>query len=298
MELYQIKYFLAVSENLNFTRAAEQCNVSQPSLTRAIKKLEDELGGELFRRERSRTHLSELGHTMVPFLKRSLDSAIAAKEQAENYGRGDYALLQVGISSTIEIQVITPALSELTRTMPGVQLRLVRGSASDVMQQLEDGQIEICVTAIRDVTWERMDQWSLFTEDFVLIAGSEHLLGSKDKIKLSKLRDQKIISRPNCEYADALFGILQERNIQVNGHHELSDQSDLGPLVGKGMGVSVVPRSMKTPKGVTATPIQDAEILRTVSLFAVSGRRHSPAVAGFIRLLRATDWSDCECQPN
>ena len=57
MELYQIKYFLALAETLNFTRAAERCNVSQPSLTRAVKKLEEELGGELFRREQHRTHL-------------------------------------------------------------------------------------------------------------------------------------------------------------------------------------------------------------------------------------------------
>ena len=87
MELHQIRYFLAVSSTLNFTRAAEECHVSQPSLTRAIKKLEDELGEELFRRERSRTHLTELGRVMVPFLQQSLDSAMAAKAHAQSYGR-------------------------------------------------------------------------------------------------------------------------------------------------------------------------------------------------------------------
>ena len=139
MELYQIRYFLAVCDTLNFTRAAEQCNVAQPSLTRAVKKLEDELGGELFRRERSRTHLSELGRVMRPFLQQSLDSALAAKAQAESYGRGETASLELGLSETIEIRVLLPALRELARAIPGLELHIVRKPAPDVMQLLEDG---------------------------------------------------------------------------------------------------------------------------------------------------------------
>ena len=61
MEMHQVRYFVALCETLNFTRAAEKCNVTQPSLTRAIKLLEDELGGPLFNRERNQTHLTELG---------------------------------------------------------------------------------------------------------------------------------------------------------------------------------------------------------------------------------------------
>ena len=67
MELYQIRYFLALCETLNFARAAERCNVSQPSLTRAVQKLEQELGGLLIRRERRRTHLTELGELVHRF---------------------------------------------------------------------------------------------------------------------------------------------------------------------------------------------------------------------------------------
>ncbi|MFK7992794.1 MAG: LysR family transcriptional regulator [Granulosicoccus sp.] len=70
MELQQIRYFLALSEDLNFTRAAERCGVSQPSLTRAIKRLEGDLGAQLVRRERSRTHLTELAKKLNPDWKK------------------------------------------------------------------------------------------------------------------------------------------------------------------------------------------------------------------------------------
>jgi DNA-binding transcriptional LysR family regulator len=68
VKIQQVRYFVALCETLNFTRAAERCNVTHPSLTRAIRQLEDELGGPLLHRERNRTHLTELGRLMRPYL--------------------------------------------------------------------------------------------------------------------------------------------------------------------------------------------------------------------------------------
>jgi LysR family hydrogen peroxide-inducible transcriptional activator len=98
VEMHQIRYFLAVCETLNFTRAAEACNVSQPSLTRAIKGLEDELGGPLFRRERNNTHLTGLGEMMRPHLSQVLIETDAAKERAKSFAKLDDVELKLGIS--------------------------------------------------------------------------------------------------------------------------------------------------------------------------------------------------------
>ena len=79
MEMHQVRYFLAVARTLNFTRGAEECNVAQPSLTRAIRQLEEELGGDLFRRERPHAQLTELGHRMLPLLRQCHESALGAR---------------------------------------------------------------------------------------------------------------------------------------------------------------------------------------------------------------------------
>ena len=94
MEMHQVRYFLAVARTLNFTRAAEECNVAQPSLTRAIKLLEGELGGDLFRRERPRAMLTPLGERMYPLLKQCYDSAQSARALA-TIGRS-HAVAQFG----------------------------------------------------------------------------------------------------------------------------------------------------------------------------------------------------------
>ena len=83
MELHQIRYFLALCRELNFTRAAERCSVAQSSLTRAIKALETELGGALFHRERANTHLSKLGQKVKPFLEQAYSHVEGARRQAQ-----------------------------------------------------------------------------------------------------------------------------------------------------------------------------------------------------------------------
>jgi len=101
MEMQQIRYFLALCDELNFTRAAARSRVTQPSLTRAIKMLEEELGGPLFHRERANTHLSELGRTVKPYLEQVYREAENAKRQAREFARLQQTPVRLGLMCTI-----------------------------------------------------------------------------------------------------------------------------------------------------------------------------------------------------
>ena len=102
MEMHQVRYFLAVARTLNFTRAAEECHVAQPSLTRAIRQLEGEFGGDLFRRERPHAQLTELGQRMLPLLKQCYDSAAQRPYLASAIKSGEVGSLRLAISQTID----------------------------------------------------------------------------------------------------------------------------------------------------------------------------------------------------
>lgn len=157
MEMHQIRYFLAVAETLNFTRAAEDCHVAQPSLSRAIHKLEVELGGDLFRRERNQTHLTDLGRGMQPLLRQAFDSAAAAKAQAASYNSAEHAPLRIGLSLTVCIDLIAPMLSELARAFPGLELNVVRIAGGEMIEVLKAGEIELCIAGNIDSDWDRLD---------------------------------------------------------------------------------------------------------------------------------------------
>src|SRR4029077_409456 len=140
MEMQQIRYFLAVAKTLNFTRAADECHVSQPSLSRAIKLLEQELGGDLFRRERALTHLTDLGRLMLPVLTRAYESAVTAKTLATSYKQGKTSPLQLALSQTVNLALLGPSLTELKKVFPGVELQLFRGTALEILERLKSGR--------------------------------------------------------------------------------------------------------------------------------------------------------------
>ena len=112
MEMHQIRYFLAVGRTLNFTRAADECNVAQPSLTRAIKQLEAELGGDLFRRERPAAQLTELGQRMHPLLKQCYEAAVGARSLATAFKGGKIGTLRIAIADAVDLALLIPHLEQ------------------------------------------------------------------------------------------------------------------------------------------------------------------------------------------
>ena len=125
MEFRQLEYFLAVADQLNFTRAAERCHVTQPALTRAIQKLEEEMGGLLFRRERSLTHLTDLGQLMRPHLEQVLKEAEAARSTAQSFLKLNEAPLNLGIMCTIGPLRFVGFLNRFRTETPGIELAMM-----------------------------------------------------------------------------------------------------------------------------------------------------------------------------
>jgi len=298
MEMHQIRYFLSVSETLNFRQAASNCHVSQPALTRAIKKLEAELGGELLRRERLRTHLTELGHSMLPLLRQSYESASAAKAEAERHRRADIAPLSLGLSSSISIEVLLPALDELSGVLPGLELHLDRGDASTVLTALENGTIELGVAAVTGDPWERIDRYPLFSEDFVIITPTDHPFAEQRAVTVESLRGFHILGRRYCEHHQSLERALKKRSVSFSSPHRPASESDLMALVGRGLGLGIVPRSTNVACNLAAVPLKNLGLSRVVALHSVAGRQHSAAAARLLGLLRAANWSAYEGNDN
>src|SRR3974390_666175 len=120
MEMHEIRYFFALCEELNFTRAAERCNVAQPSLPAPIRKLEEEFGGPLFHRERANTHISELGRTVQPYLEQILKGAESAKAHAQDFIRLKKTMLKLGLMCTVAPGLLLELVSGMRTRHPGL----------------------------------------------------------------------------------------------------------------------------------------------------------------------------------
>ena len=291
MEMHQIRYFLGVARTLNFTRAAEECNVSQPSLTRAIKLLEEEFGGELFRRERNHSHLTELGERMRPLMQQCYDTAQGAKSLATSIKRGEVATLKLALSRTVDMTLLIPFLRELMRAMNGLELKFLRGTGAEIAEIMKQGQADLAVSGPLANSWDRLDAWPLFTEKFVLVVNAQNHLAQRGTVELGDLRQQRLLTRTYCEQAEQLAGSLRSYKIGGSHSHEVASERDLMSLLEADMGVAIAPRSIVLPDSLKRVPIADLDMLRTVHLYAVAGRQRTGPAATLMKQLQAADWS-------
>src|SRR5215467_11112094 len=198
MEMHQVRYFLSVARTLNFTRAADDCNVAQPSLTRAIKQLEGELGGDLFRRERP-VQLTELGQRMLPLLQQCYEAASGARSLAASLKSGEVGTLRIALTHSIDLSLLIPYLDQIKRQFNRLEFRFLRGDALEVGQFLKKGEAELGIAAELGSDWDRLDVWPLFTEGFELVVSSRHALAKRDQVEFEDIRSEQLLSRFYCE---------------------------------------------------------------------------------------------------
>ena len=301
MEMHQVRYFLAVARLLNFTRAADDCNVTQPSLTRAIKQLEAELGGDLFRRERPAAQLTELGQRMHPLLKQCYESAMGARSlllwlrdrqrpEQQAVDQGEIGALRLALTHSIDIALLIPHLGAIRRQFNRLEFKFLRGSSREVAEMLKKGEAELGIASEIDEDWDRLDTWPLFTESFHLVVSRQHRLANRDRIDVEDLRSEQLLSRKYCEGSDRLNTSLRESGIDVGRNHEIASERDLIELVEADIGIAVIPLTSPIPPTLKRAAVEGLDARRTVQLYGVAGREHTAVASAIMRMLRGADW--------
>jgi DNA-binding transcriptional LysR family regulator len=291
MEMHQVRYFLAVAEELNFTRAAETCNVAQPSLTRAIKLLECELGGPLFNRERGNTHLTELGRMIKPHLEEVFQQSQRARDVAEAFSKVERVQLKLGVMCTIAPDQLVGLVFALNHRYPGVELQLLDGSGPELNERLLTGDLEAAIFCTGLVPPdERLNLIPLFREQMMIVLHPDHPLAMQNMISVKDLQGLRYLQRINCEFTGQVSPIMREQDVKVEVVYR-SDRDDwILSMVASGFGYGFMPQSCVTHPNVVARPLVDPEIFRLVNLATVRGRQYSPAVGALVREAMRSKW--------
>ena len=288
--MHEVRYFLAVCDTLNFTRAAERCNVSQPSLTRAIQKLEAEFGGLLFRRERAATHLTDLGQLVQPQLERIAKDAEAVKSTASSFLRLKDAPLSFGIMCTIGPLRCIGFLSRFRNDHPGIDLTMTEDTPVRLTELLNDGKIDVAVMAQPDPFPERFDVHPLYRENFVVAFPPGHRFERMNAIRIADVGGESYLARINCEYYDPLNELCERSNAPLKDAYRSEREDWIQTMVMAGMGICFMPEFSPVLPGLRTRRVIEPEVVREVCLVTVSGRRFSPAVATFVKALKAYKW--------
>jgi DNA-binding transcriptional LysR family regulator len=285
MELTQVRYFITLCRTLNFTRAAELCNVTQPAFSRAIQRLEDELGGALLYRERQLTQLTELGRAMQPHLTAMLEAADAASALAAARRQPMPYRLKIGLGPGVGAAAIAGAVGEVAKMLPQTTLHFDEAGAASLIDAMLTDRIDCALLPESEEFPERLNRWPLYHEKAVVVLPSTHRLAAMNALTAEDVRQETILVSDSCGgFADRLG---RETGLPLRLQRCNGAVSQLLELVGAGLGLALLSDRHRIAAPLAARQLIEPELARRVLLTSVAGRPLNPAAASFIELCRA-----------
>ncbi|MGE4482131.1 LysR family transcriptional regulator [Acidocella sp.] len=285
MELTQVRYFLALCRTLNFSRAAQDCNVTQPAFSRAIQRLEEELGGALIFRERTLSRLTELGREMQPHFETMQEAAETARALAATRHKAVARPLRIGLGPGIPAAPITGAMAEILRVLPGTDIHFTEAPPGTLVDNMLADGLDCAFLPENAPLPERLNRWPVFTDKAVLICQETHRLAQRNQCRLADLEDETLLLGDECgDFADRLASMaqtpLRTRRIRASA-------AQMQELVRAGLGLMLLSNRATIAPPLAARAFVDPMLERRILLTAVAGRPLNQAAAGFIRLCRA-----------
>lgn len=241
MEVHQLRYVVAVAQAGNFSRAAEHCHISQPSLSQQIQKLENELGERLFDRMKRTAKLTPSGEAFLRHAVRILDELEAARREAaeaKDLLRGTVAL---GALPTIAPYLLPGVLAKFGRKFSGVDVIVQEDTTAQLMKLLLACEIDFAIASqpIRD---ERMEVVELFSEELLLAMPPGHPLARKRTVSMSDLENEKfIVMKEGHCLGDQVLGFCNRRDLQPGISFRSAQLETIQALVRSGLGLSLIP---------------------------------------------------------
>lgn len=248
MELRHAKYFLAVAEELNFTRAAQKVGIGQPPLSQQIRALEREIGAPLFRRTRLGAELTEAGLSFLPEARAMLGQAERALQAARRGGRGELGRLRVGFTNSAAFVPGVPQSVRSFRSAYGdVEVFLVEAATTELLRQLGENELDAAFVRLGRKNTEDTRIQTLGEEPMRIVLPSGHAGAKSKALPLSAIKNEPFVLFPRqagFSLFDEIIRACWESGFEPNLGQEAPQMSSAVNLVAAGLGVSLAPASM------------------------------------------------------
>jgi DNA-binding transcriptional LysR family regulator len=286
IDLRQLRYFVAVAEELHFGRAAARLGMAQPPLTQQIQKLEAALGCPVFLRQPRRTTLTEAGVVLLEEARRLLGEFDAAIERARRAGRGETGQLTIGVPPSVMLTKLPSAIRKYRERFPGVRFTLRELSTSAIEAALTAGQVDIGF--LRGGASGAFIEFG-FEEGLVAVLPAQHALASRPRLTLRHLAREPFVFFPRRlgeAFYDQLLFYCVEAGFTPRVVQEATQWQSVVTFVEAGMGVSIAPACVEKFRrnGVVCRPLPG---LSTTVTACSQGGNKSPASEAFLRIARA-----------
>ena len=292
MELRHLRYFLAVAEELNFTRAAKRLNIAQPPLTQQIKALEAEMGVTLFDRTGYRVELTDAGRSFVPQVARILADVRNAVLIAKRAAVGEVGHVRVGFTESASFNPLVTATFRSFRTAyPEVELSLEESPSTVLANALREGRIDAAFVRPPLRTGEGIALHLIDEEEMVVAVPTSHPLALRTELEITDLAEETFVLYPRTErpgLADTVIAACEKAGFAPKVKQFTPQLSSTINLVAAALGISIVPSSMRglQPQAVTYKRLRDPKLTALLGIAHRSGESSAP-VLRFVETARA-----------
>lgn len=287
MELYQLKYVLAVAKHQNFTRAADELCVTPSSLSQQIKKLEDELGVVLFGRTTRSVHLTLAGIEFVEIAKKVMDDISGINTAMQKYVHGESGVLSIGGTPALKVYGITHLIAAFQKTYPKIKLNIHEAECCDLYLLILNGKIDVAFfTAFNKLASESdpLEAYPLVNDELVIVTNMSHPFAAKKEVDLREASEEKFIALATNSglYLDTIDA-CKLAGFEPKFVYETQYVDTCLGLVAEGLGIA-----MLSSRSVTNTLWKNISVIRlktgvTRTLYLVTPKRKkiSPVISNF-----------------
>jgi LysR family transcriptional regulator, hydrogen peroxide-inducible genes activator len=241
MEMHQLRYVAAVARAGNFSRAAEQCHVSQPSLSQQIQKLEEELGERLFDRMKREAKLTPHGEAFLPRALKILEEVDVAKREASDAHKLLRGRVILGVLPTIAPYLLPSVLVDFAKKFPDVEIVVHEDTTAQLLKLANAYEIDFAV-ASRPIRDPRMEVKDLFAEELRLALPPRHPLTRKRTVRLADLEKEPfIVMKEGHCLGDQVLNFCERRDLKPTVSFRSAQLETIQALVQSGVGISLVP---------------------------------------------------------
>jgi DNA-binding transcriptional LysR family regulator len=247
MNFQRLRYFVAVAEELNFSRAAERLRMAQPTLSYQIKRLEEELGAQLFYRTKRSVRLTDAGRLLLVEARSLLFHAEQAASVVHRVGQGEVARLRIGFVPSAANRVLPPILRAFGERFPGVELLLREVDPDRLLRALDDGRVDVGFLYL-PFKEDSLESRPVSREAFVAALPGTHPLSSEPRVALSALSDEPFVLTPHYQGAglrDKIVEHCRQAGFEPRVVQEAWLMQTTVSLVSGGIGVTLVPASLQ-----------------------------------------------------
>lgn len=290
VDVKRARYFLKLSETLNFSDAAKALGISQPGLTKAINQLEQDIGATLIRREGRNTHLTQIGTSLLEHFTKLVRVADLVEREARLIVSGDMPLIRLGLMCTIGPGPVAEFLAEFQKMRPDVEVvlrSLVRSNITDVLLA---GDVDLAFVGAEIDGSQRFKNIPLYREKMVVASSLEHEFSTRGAISLEEVTKEPYIDRLQCELRDTFLTEVEKRSFSPAFAIRTENETWAQTMVASGVGVTIIPEFSIENDGIARTQLSDVNLDRTVSLAVSYGREDTNIVRAFIRAIGCYDW--------